>query len=167
MHENNYLQLKNYFQDLVEQSNFLNSFVGFFQREWANRSSSTTGLQEPYLALFRYEMGLDGAENNTVAIRSIGFGIMYNNVKPDDYEEQYKAISNAELLAIKVLSRIRHDSYIDGHFLHNAFLKDSVEITPVELSAKSFGVEVSFNLRNSQILSINAADWKDIDNVCS
>lgn len=166
MQENSYNQIKDYFQDLVENSNFLNDFVGFFQREWAERTASVDGLNSPYLALFRYEIGLEGPDNNTKAVRRIGLAVMYDNIAADDLEAQYGAIHNAEALAMKVLSRIRYDSYQPDHFLYNAFRKESVEINTVELSANDFGVEVFLNLDNKQKLFVNPEDWKDIDKIC-
>lgn len=166
MQENSYLEIKQYFENLVEQSNFLFDFVGFFQREWANRTASVKGLQTPSLTLFKYQLGFDGPEENTVAVRQIGFAVMYNDIKADDFEAQYNAISNAEKLALKVLARIRFDHYKNDHFLFNSFIKESVEINPVELSANDFGVEVFFSLKNKQLLKIEPSDWKDIDTIC-
>lgn len=166
MQENSYNQVKYYFENLVEQSNFLNDFVGFSQREWANRTASVKGLQSPSLTLFKYKLGFDGPEENTIAVRQIGFAIMFNDVKADDYEAQYNAIDLAEQFAVKVLARIRFDNNNQEHFLFNSFLKDSVEIAPVELSASDFGVEVFFNLKNKQLLQVSADDWEDLDAVC-
>lgn len=157
-----YLNTKNYFKTLVAQSNFLNDFVGFSSREWLAKKNSAAGLQEPILSLWKYELGFDGPENNTVAVRKVGFAIMYNTISSDDLEAQENAINDAEHLAIKVLSRIRHDNYQSSHFLYNAFIKESVKIDPVELSGNEFGVEVTFNLKNKQLLQIHQEDWKDI-----
>lgn len=166
MKETSYLQIKNYFGNIVDQAKFLNDFVGFFQREWANRTASVKGLKSPTLALFKYELGFDGPDQNTVAVRKIGFAIMFNNIKPDDLEAQYIAIDGAEQLAKKVLSRIRHDSNTPENPLFNSFLKDSVEINPVELSGGEVGVDVLFNLKNKQILKVDPDDWNDNLNVC-
>lgn len=166
MKANSYIETKKYFENLVEKSNFLNDFTGFFQREWALKKASVKGLQEPVLSLWKYELGFDGPGENSLAVRKIGFAIMYNTIKLDDLDDQYNAIHDAEQLAIKTLSRIKWDSSQQSHFLHNSFIKDSVEITPVELSGNEFGVDVTFNLKNKQILSVSPEDWKDIDNVC-
>lgn len=166
MKENSYLQIKNYFENLVNQSNFLNDFVGFFAREWAIKKNRLNGLSSPILALFKYELGFDGPDNNTVAVRKIGFAILFNNLASDDIEAQYTSIHNAEALAIKVLSRIRHDSYDSSHFLYNSFIKESVDIQSLELSGNEFGVEVTFNLRNKQLLLVHQEDWKDILHEC-
>ena len=168
MEANSYKKMKDYFQNLVEQSNFLNDFVGFFQREWANRTAAYTNeLASPNLTLFKYKLGFDGPEENTIAVRQIGFAIMFTKVNNDDFEAQYNAIDLAEQLALKVISRIKYDNHNENHFLYNSFIKDSVEISPVELSASDFGVEVFFNLRNKQLLSVDPIDWKDIDQVCT
>lgn len=167
MKENSYLAIKNYFEYLSIQANFINDFVGFFQREWANRTSSFKGLKTPALALFKYDLGFDGPDQNTVAVRKIGFAIMFNNIKPDDLEGQYIAIHDAEQIALKVLSRIRYDSNTPDHPLFNSFLKDSVEINPVELSGGEVGVDVLFNFKNKQLLKVDPEDWEDIEKVCS
>lgn len=166
MQENSYNQVRTYFKELVEKSTFLNDFVGFSQREWATRTASLKSLSTPYLALFRYELGLDGPRNNTIAVRRVGFAIMYNNIKADDLEGQYNAIHNAEMKAIKVLSRINFDNNFKEHFLYNSFIKESVEINTVELSGNEFGVEVFFNFRNKQLIQVSPGDWLDIEQVC-
>lgn len=166
MKENSYIAVKNYFENLSNKAKFLNDFVGFFQREWANRTASVKGLKTPALALFKYELGFEGPDQNTVAVRKIGFAVMFNNIKPDDLEGQYIAIHDAEQLALKVLSRIRYDSNTPNHALFNSFLKDSVEINPVELSGGEVGVDVLFNFKNKQKLTVNPDDWEDINNVC-
>jgi len=166
MQETSYLEIKNYFENIVNQSNYLNDFVGFFQREWANRTASVKGLQSPSLTLFKYKLGFDGPEQNTIAVRQIGFAIMFNDIKVDDYEAQYQAIDIAERFAKKVLARINYDNHLESHFLYNSFIKDSVDISPVELSATDFGVEVFFNLKNKQLLHLDPKDWKDIEKVC-
>ncbi|ANF51763.1 hypothetical protein A0O34_15165 [Chryseobacterium glaciei] len=166
MKENSYIEVKNYFENLSVQANFINDFVGFFQREWANRTASVKGLKTPALALFKYDLGFDGPDQNTVAVRKLGFAIMFNNIKPDDLEGQYIAIHDAEQLALKVLGRIRYDSNTPDHPLFNSFLKDSVEINPVELSGGEVGVDVLFNFKNKQLLKVDPEDWEDIENIC-
>ncbi|WP_313361425.1 hypothetical protein, partial [Empedobacter sp.] len=90
---------KDYFDNLVDQSNFLNDFVGFFQREWANRTAAVTNkLASPNLTLFKYKLGFDGPEENTIAVRQIGFAIMFNKIDTANYEAQYNAIDLAEKL---------------------------------------------------------------------
>lgn len=167
MDNNGYLKLKNYFQNLTAQANFLNGFAGFFSRELATQLTSRKDpLQAPYLALFKYQLGLEGDEMKTMGIRKLGFAVMINDVPKDDYELQYAAIDRAEQLALKVLARVKYDNNLKTHFLWNSLQKDSINIEPVELSRSDFGVEVTFDLKNSQTLTLDPADWKDITNIC-
>ncbi|MBQ0152376.1 MAG: hypothetical protein KBS61_05740 [Chryseobacterium sp.] len=163
MKKNSYLEIKNYFENVVMQSSFLNDFVGFFEREWASKKSSVKGLKSPILALFRYNLGFEGQNENAIAVRKIGFAIMFNKIKPGDLEAQYQAIADAEEMAIKILARMRYEAADTSHFLYNAFLKNSVEIKPVELSAGDFGVDVLFSLKNNQPLKVDFSDWKDLE----
>lgn len=164
--QTSYLQLKNYFRNLQEQSNFLKTFVGFSEREWNTMKARRLGIEAPVLALFRYELGFESPEVKALAVRKIGFAIMLKVAKPDDFEGQTVAIDTAEQLALKLLSRINYDSNLRDHFLWNSFLKASVQINPVELSANDFGVEVFFNIKNPQSLKVDLADWKDITSIC-
>lgn len=163
MKKNSYLEVKNYFENVVMQSSFLNDFVGFFEREWAAKKSSVKVLKSPILALFRYNLGFEGQNENAIAVRKIGFAIMFNKIKPGDLEAQYQAIADAEEMAIKILARMRYEAADTNHFLYNAFLKNSVEIKPVELSAGDFGVDVLFSLKNNQPLKVDFSDWKDLE----
>jgi hypothetical protein len=161
-----YYNIKAYFEALCEKSNFLKGFAGFFERELKTKLHAYNSLQGPYLALFKYEMALEGPELNTQAVRHLGFAIMFNDVPADDYEAQYHAINKAESLALKVLARMSYDNNLKTHWLYNALLKDSIEINPVELSANEFGVEVQLSIKNPQALKIEKCDWKDIQTAC-
>lgn len=166
MKQISYLMLKNYFENLCSNAKFLNSFVGYFSREFADKINTVEGLQDPSLVLFKYNLNFEGEEQNSLAIRPVGFGILFNNIASDDLEAQYNAIDVAEALAIKVLSRIRHDSFDQSHILYNSFIKNSVNIEPLELSANCFGVEVTLSLKNKQLLQVHQEDWEDIPHEC-
>lgn len=166
MKNNSYKKIKDYFQYLVSQHTEINAFAGYFNRDLQHQISSRNGITSPYLALFRYELGLDGHKQNTVAVRKIGFAVMFENIPPDDFQRQYQAIDDAEALALSVLSRIQYDNHQKEHLLFNTFIKDSVQILPVELSNYSFGVEVYFDLKNPQNLKVNPQQWNDIHQIC-
>lgn len=166
MKNNSYLKIKDYFETLVSKHKHINEFVGYFSRDLHSKSARRKGIASPYLALFKYEIGFDGPEQNTIAVRKLGFALMLNTVAPDDFNKQYEAIDTAEQLALSVLARIQLDNNNRKHFLYNSLIKDSIRILPVELSAQSFGVEVYFNLKNPQNLVVNTDDWEDIDRVC-
>lgn len=101
-----------------------------------------------------------------MCIRKLGFAIIYNEVKPDDYEAQYAAIDAAETLALKVIAHVRYDNRTKDHFLLNSLQKDSINLEPVELSRSDFGAEVTFDIKNSQSLKLDPDDWKDITTIC-
>ncbi len=166
MKNNGYLKTKNYFQEIVAKNLKINEFVGYFTRDLHHKQASFKGLNSPYLALFKYELGLDGERQNTVAVRKVGFAVMRTKVSADDFEAQYAAIDECEKIALQVLARIRYDNNNREHFLYNSFLKDSVRVLPVELSSQSYGVEVFFNFKNPQSLEVVPDDWEDIDSVC-
>lgn len=166
MQNNSYNSVKKYFSQLVENHNEIRSFVGFFNRELQHKEASRYGLPSPYLALFGYEIGLDGGKPNTVAVRKIQFAVMASGVPADDFEAQYAAIDRAEQLALSVLSRIQFDNNDKEHLLYNTFVKDSVRILPVELSNTAYGVEVYFHLKNPQNLTLNPDLWADVEKRC-
>lgn len=167
MKKNSYLQTKKYFEKLVETHNHIAGFVGFSSRELHEKQGSYDGIPSPYLALYRYEVGLDGPEQNTIAVRKIAFALMRTDAPTDDFDAQYKIVDECENLALSILARIRYDNNNREHFLYDSLLKDSIRILPVELSSQSYGVEVYFNLKNPQPLIVNPDEWSDIDEVCS
>lgn len=164
---NSYLKVKDYFELLVYNSNFINDFVGFFSEELHTKEQSYNGIQSPYLALYNYSANLDGEDISSVLVRNVSFVIIFNNVPHDDFEKQYEAIDQAEKLALKVLSRMRYDSQLPEHLLFNSLQKNSIEIRPVVLKdIGTFGVEVDFQLKNKQSLKVYSEDWKDGDSIC-
>lgn len=158
---NSYLKLKDYFENIVDQSTFINSFAGYFQKELKNKESNDE-LTEPYLAIFDYSVGLSGPDQNTIAVRKISFAIIFNNIPEDDFELQYKAIDDAEEMALQVLARIRNDSGNDEHFLFNSFIKDSVTIEPIELNAKSYGSVAYLEIKTNKSLNLDVERWSDL-----
>jgi len=162
---NSYLKMKNYFEDLASKSVHVKSFAGYFQRELVALDSGDQ-LQSPYLAVFDYQLGLSGPEQNTISVRKIKFAIMYKNLPEDNLAAQYLAIDNAEAIILKFLSRIKMDSYKEDHFLYQAFRKENSKITPVELSINSFGAEVSLEFQNNQTLGVKQEDWTDTYTTC-
>ncbi|MDV3668232.1 hypothetical protein CMU39_09365 [Elizabethkingia anophelis] len=168
MQQNSYKTVKDYFENLVDKSNFLNGFAGFFQRELISKltaNKDTLKIKPPYLALFSYNINLEGGEQNTQALRKIGYAIIFNKVGTD-FEQQYQAIEDAEKMAIKILARIKYDNNRKDYFLWNSLIKDSIQISPIELETGDFGAEVFFTLKNPQSLQLDPDDWKDIDSVC-
>lgn len=162
-----YLILKNYFQNLVKKSTFINDFSGYFARELHDKQGSYSGVAYPCLALFGYGIDVEGEQLQSSAVRTMNFGILIGDTPAGDYEAQYSAIDRAEALAMKVLARMRYDSNKQEHFLYGALQKNSVEIRPVELDGVGlFGVEVSFKLKNIQSLKMNTNDWEDVDKIC-
>lgn len=166
MQNNSYLKIKKYFEKLVKNHCGICSFSGYFNRDLQHQESTFDGISSPYLALFKYELGLEGPKQNTIAVRKVAFALMFNDIPADDFEAQYTAIDNAEQLALQVLARVQLDNNNKNHLLYNTFLKDSVRVLPVELSNTAFGVEVYFSLKNPQKLTVDPNEWKDIDKVC-
>ena len=150
---NSYLRMKQYFADLVKRHTKIQGFSGYFNRELHHQMAGASGIASPYLALFRYEIGLEGGKENTLAVRRLGFAVMLTGVPMDDFEAQYAAIDRAEQLALSVFARIRRDHYDTGHFLYHSLIKESIQILPIELSQQAFGVECFFSLKNPQIFS--------------
>lgn len=164
--QNSYLGFKNYFEQIVAQSTFLKGFVGFSEREWNSKKSRMAGLATPTLALFHYQNSFDAPETKASSICKVGFAIMLSVKKPDDFAAQYEAIDTAEQHALKVISRITHDSSLPQHFLYNTIVKSSIVINPVELSGNDFGVEVFLNFKIPQSFKVNQNDWKDELLIC-
>lgn len=162
---NSYLKLKNYFKDLVEKSIHVKSFVGYFQRELAQKDGGDE-LDSPYLAIYGYGNTLSGPEQNTISVRKLSFAVMYKGIPDDDLELQYKAVDDAEEIINIFLARIRMDSNDPEHFLYNAWNKEGTEISPVELSISAFGSEVSLEFKNNQFLKMHPEDWNDNPPTC-
>ena len=60
MRGTSYLELKKYFNQIVEKSEFLEDFIGYFSRELRNKEQSSRGIQFPCQALFNYNFGIEG-----------------------------------------------------------------------------------------------------------
>ncbi len=167
MEDNSYIKIKHYLEELSKKHKRINAFSGYFNRDLQRQEASFDGISSPYLALFKYVLALEGPKQNTTAVRKVAFALMFNDVDADDIDAQYKAIDDAEELALSVLARVQFDNNNRNHLLYNTFIKDSVRILPIELSNTAFGVEVYFDLKNPQKLTVNPDDWSDIDKICS
>ena len=155
-----YLQLKKYFSDLADQNIHIKDKVGYFSREIAEKERSFNGIASPFLAIYDYELGLDGGELNTMGRRKITFSIIYANAPHDNSEAQQELISKAEAIALQCLARIRWDNHQKGHFLFNSFEKDLTKIYPVEdPQAHFFGVDVEVHFKTPTPLEVKQEDW--------
>ncbi len=152
---NSYSTMKGYLKQVVSEHPHIKGFVGYSSSELHKKQNDFDGIASPFLAMFKYELGLDGEKLNTIGVRKFGFAVMRSDVPTDDFEAQYEAVDECEALALSVLARINYDNNNPKHFLHNSFLKNTAKIKPVELSANSFGVECYFSLRNKQYLGLD------------
>lgn len=162
-----YLALKNYFHHLADKNKLIQGSVGYFSREIIEKASSFNGIASPFLAIYDYELGLDGGEQNTVGVRKITFSIVFADAPLDDFEGQQAKIDQAEQIAIQLLARLRWDSNDKNHFLYQSFQKELTKIYPIEEpQAHLYGVDVVVHLRTQQSLRVNPDDWHDVFLTC-
>ena len=74
-----YKQLKDYFHHLAEKHKVIQEHVGYFSREIIEKQSSFAGIASPFLAIYDYELGLDGGELNTLGRRKLVFSIVFGS----------------------------------------------------------------------------------------
>lgn len=162
-----YKQLKDYFHHLAEKHVMIQEHVGYFSREIIEKQSSFAGIASPFLAIYDYELGLDGGELNTLGRRKLVFSIVFADAPHDDFEGQQEKIDQAERIALQLLARIRWDSHQRDHFLYGAFEKDLTRIFPIEEpQAHLYGVDVEVHFKTKAPLEVNAADWEDTFLTC-
>lgn len=157
---NSYLKMKDYMKDLVSKSTLVKSFAGYFRRELLAKIDRDD-FESPYLALFDYELGFSGPEQNTISTRKIGFAVIFRNVPDDDLELQYQRIDDAEQIILQFMARMKIESADESHFLYKSFKKEGAIITPVELEDGGFGSEVQLEFNNNQSLKAKAEAWTD------
>lgn len=163
---NNYNRIRNYFKNLSEKSTLLKDFAGFLDRELRNKTNSFTGISSPFLHLWKYQKGYLGENQQTMAVISVGYAILKNNISVTDFEAIYDAVDECEKIAHHVNSRIRYDSNDPNHFLFNSYLKDRTRIEPIYMEEVGFGVEVQVFFQNPQPIKLNPDEWTDIESVC-
>lgn len=162
-----YIQLKQYFTHLAQKHKEIKASVGYFSREIIEKASSFSGIASPFLAIYDYELGLDGGELNTIGKRKIVFSIVFADAPYDDFEAQQECIDQAEHIALQLLARIRWDNNDKNHFLYKALEKDLTKIYPIEEpQAHLFGVEVELHFTTTQSLQVNPNHWEDVFLTC-
>ena len=162
-----YKQLKDYFHHLADKHVMIQEHVGYFSREIIEKQSSFAGITSPFLAIYDYELGLDGGELNTLGRRKLVFSIVFADAPHDDFEGQQEKIDQAERIALQLLARIRWDSHQRNHFLYGAFEKDLTRIFPIEEpQAHLYGVDVEVHFKTKAPLVVNPADWEDTFLTC-
>lgn len=164
--ENSYNKLYLYFKQIAEKSNLIKGFAGYFERDLSNQEQSYKGISSPYLALWNYEKGYEGENSNTIAIISVGYVILRNDIPIDDIEAQYQAIDSCEQIAKSVNSRLWFDNNDRNHLLYNAFIKEKTRIIPIDMEGVGFGVQVEVFFKNPENLKLNPDDWSDVDSIC-
>lgn len=164
-----YNTILEYFKSLAKNHIAINSFIGYSPMELSTKMNTVKGIEYPALVLYNYEGKLDGNKQRTIAQRTISFAVVKHVKKLDNFDEQYTAIAESEVIGLAILSRINYDSKGNKvEWLYNNFLKESVHFNEVKLKGTDglFGMEFSFDLKIPEPLSIVAEEWADIDSIC-
>jgi hypothetical protein len=158
-----------YFKDLAKNHADINSFVGYSSLDFQTQINTVKGLDDFILVLYNYEAKLEGNNQRTISQRSISFAILKKVKELHDFNAQYKAIAECEVIGLEVLSRVNYDSKLDEvKWLYNNFVKESVNFKEVGLKTESglFGMEFFFDIKTPEPLTILAEKWDDIESVC-
>lgn len=105
--------------------------------------------------------------SNSVVGRLFAFTVFQNPTK-GDFAQQNEMIDQCERIGLKIIARMRHDSFEKTHMLYNRFNANSVKWTKIGplFNEELFGYRFTGIITGSESLNIDPADWSDIDTVC-
>ncbi|WP_421811747.1 hypothetical protein [Flagellimonas sp.] len=166
MNDINHLILVNYFKGLAENHS---DIQGFFRMDLTEIMGSFRN-SAPFPCLVMESHDGDFGESNvqsTVNTRGFAFTI-YTNPDRKDYEDQNEKLSESEVIGLQVISRMKHDASVEGHFLFNKFKVSSVKygkVGPV-FSEKLYGYRFEGEIMGSEPLVFDTSIWSDDPTKC-
>lgn len=152
------------FKDIAEKSIHIKDYVGPSITELKDKMSSVDGIQSPFLCLFGYRGALQGNTQRTANNKSLAFSILYSGIDSMNFYGQDEAVSSAETIGLKVISRINILSKMpDIPWLYNNFDSNSVRYDQLrgEEAEGFYGMEFFFDLKIQEPLIVDPEDWSD------
>ncbi len=165
-----YLDSTDFFKDIVAKSVHLKDYIGPSEAELRDRMSTVDGIKSPFLCYFNYSSKLLGNKQRTLTDKTLGFSILFSGIDAMDFQAQNVAISEAENIGIKVLSRINISSKMPTiPWLYNNFEQSTVRFETLygEEAEGFFGMEFFFDLQLPEPLIVDPADWTDGNIFCT
>lgn len=170
MRDHTYQKMHDYLQLLTNNHLELKEFIGASVDELQEKLSSFDGVQSPFLYFFDYSNKLSGNNQRTFNQKTISFGIAFLGVNVNDFVAINKAIDDAEILGLEVISRINYDSQKpEQKWLYNNFIKESCFFTPVEASEIEgmYGMDFTFDIKVPEPLVVDKTKWSDGNSICT
>lgn len=168
--EVSYKKIKDYLEGLVEKTDYIKGFVGSSRTELANKLSSRSKLEDPFLVFFGYGGRLEGNnKQRTLGSRNLSFSILFR-CKADNYLAQENAYDLGEIYGLNLIARIHWEATHQQHkWLARVFDKDNVEWGNVEYETANglFGCEFSFSLPTKDPLVVDSDFWNDRNDFCN
>lgn len=155
-----------YMQGLVENYADLEGFYRMDIAEIMGRLRK--GIQLPALALESMEGDLSLSKaHNTHGKNLFAFSILKKPTS-GNYEEQNDFINDCLLMGMQILARMRRDSKIPNHFLHDNFDVSGVSYGKVGplYADHLFGYRFEVSLKNKINLKVDISKWGDITEDC-
>ena len=156
-----------YFKDLQTKLNGLEDFfrMDLSEIQGAFRSSANF----PCLVLESHEIDLgDSNFNQSVANRTFAFTV-YFNPESGNFNEQNEMLDLSEMMGLKIIARMRHDTRLPESVIYNHFKVNSVKAHKVGplFNEHLYGYRFSGEFVAASSVAVSADDWNDIDSVCS
>lgn len=128
-----------------------------------------SGINFPAMTVESPEGSAEGSGvTNSVVDRVFAFTV-YMNPAMGDFEEQNIMLDQCEIIVKKILSRMKYDSTVEGHLLKDRFDVNTanwLKVGPL-FSEQLYGYRCTGVIQGHEPLIIDAADWDDIDLICS
>lgn len=142
----------------------------FFRMDLAEiQGSFRSGINFPAMVVESPEGNTEGSTINASVINRTGAFTVYQNSKQGDFGQQNQLLDQCERIGIKILARMRLDNANPAHAMHNRFDIPGVtwiKVGPI-FTEKLYGYRFMYDLRGTESLIVDPADWSDIDEVCS
>tara|TARA_R110002096_G_C14661308_1_gene728008 strand:+ start:11761 stop:12258 length:498 start_codon:yes stop_codon:yes gene_type:complete len=157
----------NYFKNI--QTN-LNGLEDFFRMDLSEiKGAFRSSANFPCMVAESFDIDFAKSQvNQSVTDKAFAFTIYYNP-ENENFDEQNTFLDLSEKMGYKVIARMKHDAADKTHFLFGRFKAETVrghKVGPV-FNERLYGYRFTGEITAPTPLIVDAADWEDIDAVCS
>ena len=141
--------VEDYLKSLSVRHVDIKDFVGTSISELATKLTAHGGIKSPFMVFYSLSSQLSGTKQRSFNTRRISFAIAFAGISREDFQRQKQAKNEAEQIGLDVLSRINYDSKVQGTWLYDNFLKDSVVYEDYEDEEVEglYGMDFHFELK--------------------
>lgn len=127
-----------------------------------------SGITFPAMVVESPEGDLNGSSIHNSVIQRTGAFTVYKKPTKGNFQQQNEYLDDCEKLGLKIVARMRLDNANPDHAMYQRFDIPGIswiKVGPI-FNENLYGYRFTYPIKGSEPLTVNPADWQDLDSVC-